>query len=49
MKLNSDISMDDEIVFEDDGDEEESVISPQEEEIVEAEEVLDLDDGTEEI
>ena len=49
VKLNSDISMDDEIVFEDDGDEEESVISPQEEEIVEAEEVLDLDDGTEEI
>lgn len=49
VKLNSDISMDDEIVFEDDGDEEESVISPQEEEIVEAEEVLELDDGTEEI
>ena len=50
VKLNSDISMDDEIVFEDDGDEEEeSAVTPQEEEIVEAEEVLDLDDGTEEI
>jgi len=46
VKLNSDISMDDEIVLEDDG-EEDTVIPPQQEEIVEAEEVLDLDDGSE--
>ena len=49
VKLNSDISIDDEILFEDDTEEEESVIQPQEEEIVEAEEVLELDDSSEEI
>ncbi len=49
VKLNSDISIDDEILFEDDTEEEESVMQPQEEEIVEAEEVLELDDGSEEI
>jgi DNA-directed RNA polymerase subunit beta' len=49
VKLNSDISIDDEILFEDDTEEEESVMQPQEEEIVEAEEVLELDDSSEEI
>ena len=46
VKLNSDVSMDDEIVFEEEDD---SVMPPQEEEIVEAEEVLELDDEGEEI
>ncbi|MCI9046520.1 MAG: DNA-directed RNA polymerase subunit beta' [Hungatella sp.] len=49
VKLNSDISIDDEVLFEDDTEEEESVMQPQEEEIVEAEEVLELDDSSEEI
>ncbi len=48
VKLDSDISMDDEIVFEDD-EEDDTIVLPQEEEIVEAEEVLELDDGSEEI
>ncbi len=48
VKLDSDISMEDEIVFEDD-EEDDTIVLPQEEEIVEAEEVLELDDGSEEI
>ena len=41
MKLNTDIEMDDDIVFEDEDDTE---IEPLDDEIMEAEEVLDLDD-----
>ena len=48
VKLNSDISMNDEIMFEED-EENDSIILPQAEEMMEAEEVLELDDGSEEI
>ncbi len=47
VKLSSDVDMDDELVLEDEEDEE--IILPAEDEIMEAEEVLELDDGSEEI
>ncbi|MCI8886682.1 MAG: DNA-directed RNA polymerase subunit beta' [Hungatella sp.] len=46
VKLNTDLEMDDEIMFD---DEDEPDIEPQDDEIIEAEEVLDLDDEEEDI
>ncbi len=45
VKLSSDVDMDDELVLEED----EEIILPVEDDIMEAEEVLELDDGSEEI
>ncbi len=45
VKLSSDVDMDDELVLEED----EEIILPAEDDIMEAEEVLELDDGSEEI